>query len=98
MNKADKLLFWKKQLADCSESGLSQNAYCSQQGLKLATFSYWRKRLRSSGEACGKLIRLPISSVSHSVQITISGLKLDVPVNVLSQVLPIVLRSQQASS
>jgi hypothetical protein len=98
MNKADKLLFWKKQLTDCSQSGLSQKTYCSQQGLKPATFSYWRKQLRSPDEACGKLIRLPISTGSHSVQITVSGLKLDVPVHVLSQVLPIVLRSQQVNS
>jgi transposase-like protein len=95
MNKSDKLLFWKKQLADCSRSGLSQKAYCSQQGLKPATFSYWRKQLRSSDAACGKLIRLPLSTSSHSVRITVSGLQLEVPVTLLEQVLPIVLRHQQ---
>lgn len=95
MKTADKHFFWKKQLADWSRIGLSQKAYCSQQGLKPATFSYWRKRLGSSGEPCGKLIRLSFSAASHSVRMTLSGLKLNVLVNVLSQVFPIVLRNLQ---
>jgi len=65
MEAVDKHLFWKKQLTDWSMGGLSQKACGSQQELKPATFSYWRKRLRSSGEACGKLIRLSISACSH---------------------------------
>jgi len=97
MNTADKHLFWNKHLADWSGSGLSQKAYCLQQGLKPATFSYWRKGRRSPDAACGKLIRLPISAGNLSVRISVSGLKLDVPVSALSQVLPIVLRNQHVN-
>jgi len=73
MNTAAKHLFWNKHLADWSRSGLSQKAYCLQQGLKPTTFSYWRKCLRSTDGACGKLIRLPILAGNHSVRITILG-------------------------
>ena len=94
MNKS-KHIFWQKQLANWSVSGLSQKAYCSQEGLKISTFSCWRKRLRAPKDSCGKLIRVPFSPYGASVRVIISGLQLDVPVNALEQVLPIILRSQQ---
>jgi len=84
MNAADKHLLWNKQSGRQSWSSLSQKAYCSQQGLKPG---YWRKRLRSPGETGGELIRLPISAANHSVLVTFSGLKLDVHVSALLQVL-----------
>jgi hypothetical protein len=37
--------FWQDHLAQWQGSGLTQVAYCRQQGLKVAQFGYWKKRL-----------------------------------------------------
>lgn len=37
--------FWQGHLVQWQASGLSQVAYCRQQGLKVAQFGYWKKRL-----------------------------------------------------
>src|SRR5512143_3870284 len=39
--------FWQGHLVQWQASGLSQVAYCRQQGLKVAQFGYWKKRMRS---------------------------------------------------
>ncbi|HYQ91696.1 MAG TPA: IS66 family insertion sequence element accessory protein TnpB [Candidatus Competibacteraceae bacterium] len=38
-------LFWQDHLGQWQRSGLTQVAYCRQQGLKVAQFGYWKKRL-----------------------------------------------------
>lgn len=42
--------FWQNHIQQWQKSGLSQQAYCAQQGIRYTTFGYWRKRL-ASGEA-----------------------------------------------
>ena len=37
--------FWQEHLGQWHASGMTQVAYCRQQGLKLAQFGYWKKRL-----------------------------------------------------
>ena len=37
--------FWQEHLAQWQHSGLTQVAYCRQQGVNLAQFRYWKKRL-----------------------------------------------------
>ncbi len=37
--------FWQGHLVQWQASGLSQVTYCRQQGLKMAQFGYWKKRL-----------------------------------------------------
>ena len=37
--------FWQSQVAQWQDSGLTQVAYCRQQGLKVSQFGYWKKRL-----------------------------------------------------
>ena len=38
--------YWQDHVEQWQHSGLTQVAYCRQQGLKVAQFSYWKKRLR----------------------------------------------------
>ena len=97
MNMNNKRDFWQQQMLGWSKSGLSQKTYCSQEGLTLSTFSYWRKRLKSSKGPCGKLIQVPLSSYGVSVRIAASGLQMDVPIDALEQVLPVILRSLQGA-
>ena len=93
MDKADKRIFWEKHLADWSSSGISQNAYCAQQTLNPSNFSYWKRQLRSAGASHPKLIPVTMPARAVSVRITASGVQMDVPVERLEQVLPILWRS-----
>jgi len=93
-NKRD---FWQQQMIGWSKSGLSQKTYCSQEGLTLSTFSYWRKRLKSSRSSCGKLIKVPLSSYGASVRIVVSGLQIDVPIDALEQLFPVILHGLQGA-
>jgi len=43
-----KAAFWQAHLIAWRNSGLSQAAYCHQQGLSLPCFGYWRGKLRES--------------------------------------------------
>ena len=45
-NDLTKLQRWTEQIRHWQRSGLSQRAYCAQQGLKHPTFDYWRRRIR----------------------------------------------------
>lgn len=40
--------YWDGHLKACSESGLTKVAYCQHQDLKVKSFYYWQRRLRSS--------------------------------------------------
>jgi hypothetical protein len=41
---------WQAYIDGWEKSGLSQKAYCHEQGLKLATFGSWRRRLGAAGQ------------------------------------------------
>jgi hypothetical protein len=43
--------FWKHHIESCSQSGLSQNRYCKENGLALSTFSYWKRQLAKRSQA-----------------------------------------------
>ena len=45
MTRLQKHADWQHHLQAWETSGLTQNAYCEQHRLKLATFTYWRARL-----------------------------------------------------
>ncbi|MCB2218557.1 MAG: hypothetical protein KQH59_21055 [Desulfobulbaceae bacterium] len=38
--------FWQHHIDDWRQSGQSQQRYCQTHGLALATFGYWRRKLR----------------------------------------------------
>ena len=51
-----KVDFWKGHVDGWRNSGLTQAAYCRQQGLSLPSFGYWRRTL-------GKAIASPVSAL-----------------------------------
>jgi hypothetical protein len=94
MTSEEKRAYWKSHIAGWQQSNTSQRIYCEQHDLKPSAFAYWRSRLaRSRGSS--KLI--PVSVSTHQVvTLTLAGaLQLDVPVVMLEQVLPTVLRIMQ---
>ena len=44
--KAEKEQFWQEHIAGWRSSGLSQQAYCRNNHLAMATFGYWRRKLK----------------------------------------------------
>lgn len=37
---------WQKHIEAWQQSGLSQQSYCQENGIALATFGYWRRKLK----------------------------------------------------
>ena len=44
---------WRRLIEMQAASGLSQNAFCAQQGLSRATFGYWKRKLRQAESTQG---------------------------------------------
>jgi len=51
--------FWQDQIEQWERSGLSQAVYCQRHELKLATFGYWRRKLKEPSQ--GKLRLVPLT-------------------------------------
>jgi len=47
----ERATFWRRHWAAWQSSGLSQRAYCHQQGLSFSAFGYWRSRLKDGAIA-----------------------------------------------
>lgn len=71
---AERRAFWQDHLTQWQASGMTQVAYCRQQGLRVSQFGYWKKRLlpiRSPDAAAGFI----------AVQMTSAGATLAVVLN-----------------
>jgi hypothetical protein len=69
--------FWQEHLAQWHASGMTQVAYCRQQGLKLAQFGYWKKRLLTARAPD----TAPTAGDFIAVQMTSAGAPLAVVLN-----------------
>ena len=98
-NPAQKRLFWENHLEQCSQSPLTQKAYCEKHDLKIQQFYYWKRRLASSHD---EVSFLPValskdSSASYlpcAVRIVVpngAAIELEGPVN-LAEVLSMAAR------
>lgn len=47
----DKLAYWCTHYQSWQSSGLSQRAYCRQEGISFSTFDRWRSRVRSQSNS-----------------------------------------------
>jgi len=90
-NKSD---FWQRHIEGWRQSKLSQKAYCSQEDLSFASFGYWRTRLSRKIEAGGKFIPVNLPKGSSSITVFLpAGLRLEMSVHALAEVLPVIYRS-----
>lgn len=89
---------WQEHMNGWEKSGLSQKAYCNEQGIKLATFGLWRKRLRALEQKRISFIktssRVPEEGTPRSVVLQLVlpngvrlGLNEDIKESLLHQVL-----------
>ncbi len=47
MSKRRSRIEWQELIDEQAASGLSQKAFCAQRDIPLATFGYWKRKLRS---------------------------------------------------
>lgn len=93
MTTSEKSRFWQQHLDRWPTSGMTQVAYCQAHGLKLATFQYWRKRLREmtapvdSGAFVPVVVRDARYIADTIIVVRIGPAMLDVPLSHLSEVL-----------
>jgi len=62
----NKAKHWQQQIKAWQDSGLSQTAFCSAQGLRVHNLQYWRKRFATTEPTPSKLI--PVT-VRHSAPV-----------------------------
>jgi len=67
--------FWQEHLAHWHASGLTQVAYCRQQGLNRDQFGYWKKRLLSarSPDATPGFIAVHMASVGATLTVVLKN-------------------------
>lgn len=96
MTLEQKQVFWQKHIDGWQHSQLSRKAYCKQHSLSFSSFGYWRTRLRRKPVSEKKLIQVAVQRPAASVTIVLSaGIRMEVPVHALSDVLPVIYRTQQ---
>jgi hypothetical protein len=66
--------FWQEHLTQWHASGLTQVAYCRQQGLNRDQFGYWKKRLLSaqSPDAAPGFIAVQMTSVGATLAVVLN--------------------------
>lgn len=97
MTSEHKKAFWQGHIDGWRQSQLSQRDYCRQHNLTFSSFGYWRTRLNRLQQSANKLIPVKLAGSSSSVTIFLpAGLRLDVPVHALAEILPVVYRTVRA--
>jgi len=94
MTSNQKKDFWQQHIQAWSKSKLPQKIYCQQNNISFASFGYWRTRLNRLQKPTNKL--MPVSFTRPSVVVVITlpkGIRIDVPVHALAEVLPVISRS-----
>ncbi|MBU2755421.1 IS66 family insertion sequence element accessory protein TnpB [Acidithiobacillus sp. CV18-2] len=75
--RTEKVEFWRQQLEGFLASGLSVKDYCARQGISVANWYYWRKRLgKSSGP------RVMISGAEEFLPVRLAEMSSSMPVEV----------------
>ena len=64
----NKAKLWTAWIDEWKRSGLTQRQYCEDNHLALATFSWWRKRLKKDGSrSSGGFVEIPIERAVSTV-------------------------------
>lgn len=94
MKSDQKKDFWQQHIREWSKSNLPQKVYCQQQAISFASFGYWRTRLNHLQKPTNKLVPVTLTRPSAVVVITLPlGMRMDVPVQALDEVLPVIFRT-----
>lgn len=96
MTLEQKQTYWLQHFKDWEQSKLSQQNYCKEHHVNFATFGYWRTKLcrKVNMKAQSKLIPITLQKSPLWLKVFLpSGIRLEVPVNALADILPILHKS-----
>ena len=90
---------WKQIIQDCQKSGLSNKAYCQQQGISEKTYYYWLRKLRTAAveQAAPQIMELgpKVDDQREELYIRYRGAELTLPAETDIEAIAAVLRSLQ---
>ena len=90
---------WRQIIQDCQKSGLSNKAYCQQQGISEKTYYYWLRKLRTAAveQAAPQLMELKpeVDDRTEVLYIRFRGAELTLPAETDIEAIAAVLRSLQ---
>jgi len=69
---------WRRLLAEQQASGQSITSWCAQQGISLASFYYWRKRVTASTPAAAQWLALPVGEAHDPLWLHIGRVTVEV--------------------
>jgi hypothetical protein len=98
MTAEQKRQHWRTHIDLWQKTELTQNAYCLENSLAKSSFSYWRKKLSDTVDDQQPSKFIPFTVVSAPLAtLNIAGLRIEIPISALEQVLPVVLRTTRAA-
>lgn len=96
MTSEQKRTVWQQHIDNWLESQLSQKDFCQKHNLILATFGYWRTKLKQKPKTTKKFIPVNTAKQTGTVKIFLpSGIHLEVPAYALADILPLVSQTVQ---
>ncbi len=65
--------FWLKTIEEWESSGLKRNEFCTQKGLNVSTFAYWKHRIKKEAviDKDAPLVKLPLQISANISEIII---------------------------
>ena len=96
MTKDEKFHYWQQHIDAWRQSGKAQRAFCADSQLSFSTFSYWRTKINRDKNRENPWVPVQLAGSSTTVAVSLpGGIRLEVPVVALAEVLPTVYRSLQ---
>lgn len=91
---------WQKHFDDWSNSGMTQPDYCKQHNISIASFGFWRTKLKREANTeikqTKKLVPVTINNNSNIIQVALpGGIQMSVPIQLLAETLVIISRNQR---
>jgi len=96
MTTEEKHQFWQQQIDAWRQSGKPQRTFCTENQLSYSTFSYWRTKINRARQHDSKWLPIQVNTSPAAVTVCLpGGIRLEVPVAALTEVLPVVYCSLQ---
>ncbi len=90
---------WKQIIQECRRSGLSNKAYCQQQGISEKTYYYWLRKVRTAAaeQAAPQIMEIEAEPESRAEKLYIQyrGAEMRLPAKTDMEAVAAVLRSVQ---
>ncbi|HEY9119560.1 MAG TPA: hypothetical protein VIN33_07360 [Marinobacter sp.] len=93
MTQDEKFEYWQRHIDAWRRSGQLQRAFCEEHQLRYSTFSYWRTKLNRNRQVHNPWVPVSVSPSTAAVVHLPEGVRLEVPLSALGELLPMVVRT-----